>query len=87
MAVVAAIDTAEEDNWCTVATAIIDEGGENLADDFNDLVGGKTSGLNELNYSSDDNDSDYHQEIEDEAQSHPWLKTNKHHLWWSPTSK
>ena len=32
------------------------ECGENLAGDFNNIVSAKTSGLDDLNYSSDDND-------------------------------
>ena len=67
---------------CTVATATIEADkdkendkcaeystggvGENLAGDFNDLVGTKTFGLDGLNYFSDDDDAYYHQEIEDE---------------------
>ena len=80
MAAADAVDAEEEDNWCAVATATIcvdkeedkfggysaGEGGENLASDFNDLVGAKTSGLDNHNYSSDDDDNDnYHYEIKD----------------------
>jgi hypothetical protein len=76
----AAVD--EEDIWCTAAAAIVaeehsredfpgedlsDEGVENLVKAFQDLVGLKTSGLDDLDYSSDDNDNDYFQEIEDKA--------------------
>jgi hypothetical protein len=72
----------EEDIWCAAAVATVaeehsredfpgedssDEGVENLNKAFQDLVGLKISGLDDLDYSSDDNDNDYFQEIEDEA--------------------
>jgi hypothetical protein len=70
----------EEDIWCAAAAATVaeehsredfpeedlsDEGVENLGKAFQDLVGSKTSGLDNLNYSSDDNDDNYFQEIKD----------------------
>ena len=69
-AAAAAFDTEEEDNWCAVATTTIDsekEDGDFHDGDFNNLIGTKTFGLEDLNYSSYDDDNDYHQEIEDEA--------------------
>jgi hypothetical protein len=72
----------EEDIWCTAAAATVveehsredfpgedssDEGVENLDEAFQDLVGSKTSGLDDLDYSSDDDDNDYFQEIKDKA--------------------
>jgi hypothetical protein len=72
----------KEDIWCAAAAATVakehsredfpgedssDEGVENLVKAFQDLVGLKTSGLDDLDYSSDDNDNDYFQEIEDKA--------------------
>jgi hypothetical protein len=72
----------KEDIWCTAAAATVaekhsredfpgedlsDEGVENLNKAFQDLVGSKTSGLDNLNCSSDDNDNNFFQVIEDEA--------------------
>jgi hypothetical protein len=70
----------EEDIWCAAAVATIDaeeqankdesskEGVEDLNEAFDNLVGAKTSGLDDLDYSSNDNDDDdYFQEIEDKA--------------------
>jgi hypothetical protein len=68
-----------EDIWCAAAAATIDteeqanedesseEGVEDLNEAFDDLVGAKTSGLDNLDYSSNDNNDDYFQEIEDKA--------------------
>jgi hypothetical protein len=69
----------EEDIWCAAAAATIDaeeqanedesskEGVEDLYEAFDNLVGAKTSGLDDLDYSPNDNDDDYFQVIEDEA--------------------
>jgi hypothetical protein len=72
----------EEDIWCAATAATVaeehsredfpgedlsDEGVKNLNKAFQDLAGLKTSGLDNLDYSSDDNDDDYFQEIKDEA--------------------
>jgi hypothetical protein len=77
----AAVD--EEDIWCTAAAATVDaeeqsredefredlseEGVEYLNKAFHNLVGAKTSGLDDLDYSSNDDDEDYFQEIKDKA--------------------
>ncbi len=77
----AAVD--EEDIWCAAAAATVDaekqsredefredlseEEVEDLNEAFHNLVCAKTSGLDNLNYSSNDNDVDYFQEIKDEA--------------------
>jgi hypothetical protein len=71
----------EEDIWCTAAAATVvaeeqsredesredssEEGVEDLSKAFHDLVGAKTSGLDNLDYSSHDNDNNYFQEIKD----------------------
>ena len=69
----------EEDIWCKAAAATIDaeeqanedesskEGVEDLYEAFDNLVGAKTSGLDNLDYSSNDDNDDYFQEIKDEA--------------------
>jgi hypothetical protein len=69
----------EEDIWCTAAAATIDaeeqanedgsskEGVEDLNKAFDNLVGVKTSSLDDLDYSSNDNDNNYFQEIKDEV--------------------
>ncbi len=44
-----------------------EDGVENLDDAFQELVGLKTSGLDNPDYSDDDADDDYFQEIEDEV--------------------
>ncbi len=68
-----------EDIWCTAAAATIDaeeqanedelseEGVEDLNKAFDNLVGAKTSGLDNLDYSSNDNNDNYFQEIKDKA--------------------
>jgi hypothetical protein len=77
----AAVD--EEDIWCAAAAATVDveeqsredesredlseEGVEDLNEAFHDLIGAKISGLDDLDYSSHDNNNDYFQEIKDEA--------------------
>ncbi len=77
-AAAAAIDTEEEDNWCAVTSAIIDMEGKNLNGDFNNLIGAKTSGFDNLNYSSDDDVvKDYHQEIENKARLIEYSDANK----------
>ncbi len=71
--VAAAVD--EEDIWCAAAAATVDaeeqsredesreylseEGVEDLNKAFHNLEGAKTSGLEDLDYSSHDNDDDY----------------------------
>jgi hypothetical protein len=69
----------EENIWCAAAAATIGaeeqvnedesskEGVEDLTEAFDDLVGAKTSGLDDLDYSSNDDDNDYFHEIKDEA--------------------
>jgi hypothetical protein len=69
----------EEDIWCAAAAATIDaeeqankdesskEGVEDLNEAFDDLVGARTSSLDDLDYCSNDNNNDYIQEIKDEA--------------------
>ncbi len=61
----------EEDIWCAAAAATTDgeeqanedesseEGVEDFNKAFDDLVGAKTSGLDNLDYSSNDNDNNY----------------------------
>ncbi len=79
----AAAAVAEEDFWCAAAAETVDaeeqsreddsredlsqEGVEDLNKAFHDLVGAKTSGLDDLNYSSHDNNNNYFQEIKDKA--------------------
>jgi hypothetical protein len=69
----------EEDIWCAAAVATIDaeeqankdelseEGVKDLNEAFDDLEGAKTSGLDDLDYSSNHKDNNYFQEIKDEA--------------------
>jgi hypothetical protein len=69
----------EEEIWCVAAAATIDsgehaivdefseEGVEDLNKAFDDLVGAKTTGQDDLDYSSNDNDDDYFQEMKDKA--------------------
>ncbi len=69
----------EENIWCAAAAATIDaeeqankdesskEGVEDLNEAFDNLVGAKTSSLDKLDYSSNDDDNDYFQEIKDKA--------------------
>jgi hypothetical protein len=87
----AAVD--EEDIWCAAAAATVDaeeqsredesredsseEGVEDLNKAFHDLVGANTSGLDDLDYSSHDNDDDYFQEIKDEARFIEYSDTKK----------
>ncbi len=63
-----------------------DEGVENLNKAFQDLVGLKTSGLGDLSYSSDDNDDDYFQEIEDEAHFIKYSGARKVNYGWQQTN-
>jgi hypothetical protein len=79
----------EEDIWCKAAAATIDaeeqtnkdelskEGVEDLNKAFDDLVGVKTSGLDDLDYSSNDNDDNYFQEIKDKARLIEYSDTKK----------
>jgi hypothetical protein len=87
----AAVD--EEDIWCAAAAATVDaeeqsredesredsseEGVEDLIEAFHDLIGAKTSGLDNLDYSSHDDDNDYFQEIKDEARFIEYFDTKK----------
>jgi hypothetical protein len=69
----------EEDICCAAAASTIDaeeqankdesskEGVEDLNETFDGLVGAKTSSLDDLDYSSNDNNNNYIQEIEDKA--------------------
>ncbi len=69
----------EEEIWCAAAAANIDaeehgnenefsdEGVEDLNKAFDDLIGAKSTGLDDLIYSDIDDDDDYLQEIKDEA--------------------
>jgi hypothetical protein len=69
----------EEGIWCAAAAGTIDaeehanedefskEGVEDLNKAFDDLVDAKTTGQDNLKYSSIDNDDDYFQEIQDKA--------------------
>jgi hypothetical protein len=82
-AAAAAIDEQDkanaEDIWCATAAVTIDaeeqanedesskEGVEDLNEAFDDLVGAKTSGLDNLDYSSNDDNNGYFQEIKDKA--------------------
>jgi hypothetical protein len=60
---VATVDAEEQANKDESS----EEGVEDLTEAFDDLVGAKTSGLDDLDYSSNDDNNDYFQEIEDEA--------------------
>jgi hypothetical protein len=69
----------EEEIWCAAAVETIDaeehgnknefsdEGVEDLNKAFDDLIGAKSTGQDDLNYSDIDDDDDYLQEIKDEA--------------------
>ncbi len=87
----AAVD--EEDIWCAAAVATVDaeeqsredesredlseEGVEDLNKAFHNLVGAKTSGLDNLNYFSHDNNDNYFQEIKDKARFIKYSKAKK----------
>jgi hypothetical protein len=69
----------EEDIWCAAAVGTIDaeehakedefskEGVEDINKAFDGLVGAKTTGQDNLDYSSYDNNNNYFQEIQDKA--------------------
>ncbi len=79
----------EEGIWCAAAAATIDaeeqankdelskEGVEDLNKAFDELVGAKASGLDDLDYSSNDNNDNYFQEIEDKAHLIKYSDTKK----------
>ncbi len=87
----AAVD--EEDIWCVSAARTVDveeqsredesredlseEGEEDLNKAFHDLVGAKTSGLDDLNYSSHDNNDNYFREIKDKAHFNEYSDVKK----------
>jgi hypothetical protein len=54
-----------------------EEEGFNLKGTFNDLVGEETSGLNDLSYSSAEDDEDYDDDMDEEASQSEYSDSNR----------